>query len=195
MTTAEHLVNKRRALSLPGDTERLRFRRFDEGDFDTVFSWTQAEDFTRFVGRVLDADGTTALLQRWIASMEEPVPLGRRAVCRIEDDALIGYCGLWPLPNTPERGIELSYGLGKAWWGHGYGLEAARAMLAYGFTEGFTEGVTGGDAMVLDEILAAIHPDNAGSLAVAQKLGMNYVEDIDWSGYGQVRLYAKKRGE
>ncbi len=187
MTTAEHRVNERRALSLPGDTGRLRFRRFNEGDFDTVFSWTQDKDFTRFVGRVLDADGTTALLQRWIASMEEPVPLGRRAVCRIEDDVLIGYCGLWPLPNSPERGIELSYGLGKDWWGHGYAIEAARAMLEHGFT--------GGDALVLDEILAAIHPDNTGSLAVAQKLGMSYVEDIDWTGYGPVRLYARKRGE
>ena len=187
--------NERCIMSLPGNTERLRFRRFNENDLDTVFAWASDRDVTRFVGRVLDADGSTALLQRWIASMNEPAPLGRRAVCRIEDDALVGYCGLWPLPNYPERGVELSYGLGKAWWGRGYAIEAARAMLSYGFTEGFTQGFAHGGATGLDEILASIHPDNSGSLAVAQKLGMNYVEDIDWPGYGQVRLYAKKREE
>jgi len=190
-------------MSLPGNTERLRFRRFNQNDLDTVFSWASDEDVSRFIGRVLDDDGSKVLLQRWIASMDEPAPLGRRAVCRIEDDVLVGYCGLWPLPNYPERGVELSYGLGKAWWGRGYAIEAARAMLAHGFKEGCTEGFTQGfahsdahgDASRLDEILAAIHPDNSGSLAVAQKLGMNYVEDIDWPGYGQVRLYAKKREE
>lgn len=150
---------------------------------DTVSGWARDEEITRFLGGVLDEQGAQDLLRRWIASMDKAAPLGRRALCRVEDDVLVGYCGLWPLPNYPERGVELSYGLGKAWWRQGYAIEAARAMLAHGF------------AYDLDEILASIHPDNSGSLAVAKKLGMNHVEDIDWPGYGQVRLYAKRREE
>jgi RimJ/RimL family protein N-acetyltransferase len=57
---------------------------------------------------------------------------GGETVFAIElDGALIGMCGLDPLPD----GAELGYWLGVPFWGHGYATEAARAVIDYGFGE------------------------------------------------------------
>jgi RimJ/RimL family protein N-acetyltransferase len=57
---------------------------------------------------------------------------GGETVFAIElDGALIGMCGLAPRPD----GAELGYWLGVPFWNHGYGTEAARAVIDYGFAK------------------------------------------------------------
>ena len=56
--------------------------------------------------------------------------------------------------------MELGYRYCRDSWGEGYATEAASAILAetYGVSD-------------LDDILACVHPDNAASIRVLEKLG------------------------
>jgi len=71
---------------------------------------------------------------------------------------LVGTAGLRPLE---ESGLEISYSLAPAAWGHGYATEAARAVVEYAF-----------GPLGLPEVLAEVDEGNAASVAVVKRLGM-----------------------
>ena len=66
--------------------------------------------------------------------------------------------GLYYPPDWP--GIEVGWTVARDHWGKGYAPEAARAACAWGH-----------DRLGVDHILSLIHPDNAQSIRVAEKLG------------------------
>ncbi|NBC32437.1 MAG: GNAT family N-acetyltransferase [Alphaproteobacteria bacterium] len=76
---------------------------------------------------------------------------------------VIGQIGLRvDTPFEPvERSAELGYWLAEADWGHGYGPEAAGAMVDFGFRR-----------LGLDRIRATCLPDNHRSLTVLTGLGL-----------------------
>lgn len=77
------------------------------------------------------------------------------------DDALIGMVGLqFDLQN---RSAELGYWIGVPYWNNGYGTEAARAILHYGFHN-----------LGLNRIHARHMTNNPASGRIMQKLGMQY---------------------
>ncbi len=73
--------------------------------------------------------------------------------------AIIGHCGLGRLEQTPE--IEIAFVLDSPHWGKGYASEAARAMLAHGFTK-----------LNISRIVAVAFPENARSIGVMRSIGM-----------------------
>ena len=84
-------------------------------------------------------------------------------VVEIESGALIGDCGLVPLERVgPE--VELGYRLATARWGRGYATEAAGAVRDLGF-----------ERFGLERIYVDVDPANAGSLAVARKIGARLI--------------------
>ncbi len=64
--------------------------------------------------------------------------------------------------------IEVGWRLARNHWGQGYATEAGRAALKVGF-----------EKLCLDEILSFTAKSNQPSLAVMQRLGMEYVEDFE----------------
>jgi RimJ/RimL family protein N-acetyltransferase len=78
-------------------------------------------------------------------------------------------------PTEPEI-AEIGYSIGRADWGRGLATEAAGAVI----TEAFA---SCGD---LQRIQAGIHPENAASIRVAQRLGM--------TREGTLRAYAYVNG-
>lgn len=54
------------------------------------------------------------------------------AVHLVENDAFMGMCGIKDI-NPETKSCELGYWIGRKYWGHGYGREAARLMVAYAF--------------------------------------------------------------
>lgn len=90
---------------------------------------------------------------------------------------VIGQVGLRvDTPFEPvERSAELGYWLAEAHWGHGYGPEAAGAMVDFGFR-----------CLGLDRVRATCLPDNHRSLAVLTGLGMR--------PEGKTRLHFVARG-
>jgi RimJ/RimL family protein N-acetyltransferase len=80
---------------------------------------------------------------------------------------LIGIGGLTPWQLGADELVDITYRLRESNWGQGYGLELARALVKYGFTE-----------MGLQQITATITPDNEASKKIAAKLGMVFDQHI-----------------
>lgn len=83
-------------------------------------------------------------------------------VFEAESGSLIGCCGL----RLAEDGYELGFHLRPAFWGKGYGEEAARSVMEYAFTELETK-----------RLLAGHHPENEASRRLLKKLGFRYVKE------------------
>jgi RimJ/RimL family protein N-acetyltransferase len=95
---------------------------------------------------------------------------GGETVFAIErDGALVGMCGLAPLPD----GAELGYWLGVPFWNHGYGTEAARAVIDYALAE-----------LGHDVLQSGARVSNPASRRVLEKCG------FQWTGVRLCRIRA-----
>ena len=83
---------------------------------------------------------------------------GHWALEELETGELVGRTGLYYPPDWP--GIEVGWTVARDHWGKGYAPEAARAACAWGH-----------DRLGVNHIVSLIHPDNAQSIRVAEKLG------------------------
>ena len=171
-----------RPLPPPIETARLLLRPFRLEDLPRVFLWAGDPVATQFTGGAKSLDET----RRWLADMMHrtlrEAPLGKRAIVLKADGLAIGYCGIGRLPHSAQREVEISYGLIRSCWGQGYATEAAGALLAHAFGE-----------LHLPEIVAAIHPENHASLAVARRLGLLPRRTMHWPGQGEVGVFAVDR--
>ena len=79
---------------------------------------------------------------------------------------LIGFCGFVRLGGMEET--ELWYELTTEAWGRGLATEAARACVRYAFEEAGME-----------RVIAGADAPNAASLRVIEKLGMQYLGNIN----------------
>ena len=86
-----------------------------------------------------------------------------RAACLKETGALIGWVGVLRLDEDPRRG-SLGYWFGEAWYGRGYGKEAARAMADAAW-----------DALDIDVLEAAAQVSNQASHRILLGLGMRHM--------------------
>ena len=96
-----------------------------------------------------------------------------------DTDNFIGWCGLKlvkELTNNQINYYDLGYRLNKNYWGKGFGTEAAKAALDYGFQN-----------MKLKNIFAIADSENIASKNIMQKLGLKYINtfkientDHDW---------------
>lgn len=147
--------------AFPLTTARLLLRPFESRDLDALAAIYGDPAVMAYVGdgTVRDRERVGLGLEKMIAMQEErgyaPWAVGERAA-----GALVGECGLYPLEGVgPE--VELTYTFARCVWGKGYATEAGRAALDYAFT-----------ATGLARVIAVVHPENAASIRVLEKLGM-----------------------
>lgn len=96
-------------------------------------------------------------------------------------DALIGWILLIPYDAVgPE--IDIGWRLRRAAWGRGYAAEAARPIVAHAFR-----------TIGLARIVADIDPRNAGSIRVAEKIGMTSAGDGFYANGAPCKLYRMTR--
>lgn len=93
-------------------------------------------------------------------SARTPRALFDLAVVHREEGCLIGRCGL-RVTDVGQREATLWYVLDRRRWGQGFTVEAARALLAFGF-----------DELGLHRVFVDVDPRNLASARVAEKLGM-----------------------
>ena len=90
--------------------------------------------------------------------------IGRFAVVLKKTNKVIGWAGIKFVTETENNHTnfyDIGYRLQEKHWRKGYGLEAAKAWLDYGFNQ-----------MQIPVIIATAHVDNEGSNAILQKIGM-----------------------
>lgn len=83
-----------------------------------------------------------------------------------ETGELVGDCSLHY--DATFRDWELSYGVRRDRWGHGYATEAARAAVRYGF-----------ETMRVARIVADVDPANPASSRVLEKCGFVRVGELE----------------
>ncbi len=110
-------------------------------------------------------------------------------VARIEDNALIGLVGLKDI-NTLNQSAEFYVIIGdRSAWGKGYGTEATRLMVRYGFME-----------LNLNRIQTQDMEENVGGWRTDEKAGFKYEGTLRamiprFGKFHNVRVYSMLRSE
>jgi len=178
------------------ESDRLVLRRIAPDDlpfFTRIHALPEVAHYLYPGGRPRSPEETAAWLEATLAGYEQ-LALGYLAVLRKEDGALIGRCGLMELiveSAEPARGIrrgwfrlpgapadveltfecELGYTFDPAVWGQGFATEAARCVRDYAR-----------DILRLPYAISAIHPQNARSRRVAERLGARVAGQMEAVG-------------
>jgi ribosomal-protein-alanine N-acetyltransferase len=171
-------------------TTRLRLRRIEPRDVDTLhacFSDPQAMRYWDVPPSANLAD--TRRMANWLGKTTSPYDHLAWAVADQADDLCIGMVNYHHREARNDR-LEVGYILAPAQQRRGLMTEAMQALLAYCFEE-----------LAVHRVQALIHPDNAASIALAERLGFRCeggpLRDY-WrvgDGYMDVMLYALLAGE
>ncbi|MBN9407723.1 MAG: GNAT family N-acetyltransferase [Burkholderiales bacterium] len=144
------------------DTPRLRLREITETDIPALLAMYDLPETMQWLGAdpLVTADHAAALVAFIRQGWSLPVPEPRWGIERRDHPGLlIGTVGL-RLWDTGARHCQLGYQLDWRHRSRGYAHEALSTLLAWCF-----------DRMELHRVNALVHPDNAPSLRVLQKLG------------------------
>ncbi|MFI9331370.1 GNAT family N-acetyltransferase [Kitasatospora sp. NPDC052868] len=148
-------------------TERLIIRDWSIDDAEQALEIYGSPEVARWLTPAMDRVGDVAAMRSVLQAWQEaqpnlPVPRGRWAVQRKEDDAVVGGLGIRLLPPY-EDDLEMSWQLAPGAWGKGYAVEAGRALIAWAFTQ------------EAEELFAVARPNNVRAISMAKRLGMEWV--------------------
>ncbi len=143
-------------------TKRLFIRPFNSEDFADVYDLRSDSAIMWFI-REPQSFSESKSWVKMVSSKWETQKLGFAGVFIRETEELIGWCGLWVLPESGE--IEVGYAIKQKYWRKGYASEAAFEVLNYGF-----------DELKLEKIVAVALPENIGSVNVMKKIGMTFIK-------------------
>ncbi|HEX5503278.1 MAG TPA: GNAT family protein [Thermomicrobiales bacterium] len=152
------------ARDLPAlETARLALRTLRLDDAADLFAYARDPEVARYTSwpahrTIADAE---AFLEWVVPRYGTPAGL-TWGIVRRGDDRLIGTIGLGDWQPQHAR-AELMFALARPHWGRGYMPEAARAVLAFGFT-----------ALGLNRIQGMCVVENAASARVMEKVGLRY---------------------
>lgn len=173
-------------------TERLHFALLSEQDTPLLFEVDQDAEVMRYInGGKLTSMQTIVevMLPRMAQYRDAERGYGIWQVRRSDDNAYLGWVLIRPMgfnTATPSSDdVEIGWRLKREYWGQGYASEAANAV---------AQAVLANNANV--QFLSAIAmPDNAGSIGVMRKLGMQFIKRFmhrDALGDVDAVLYQKK---
>lgn len=140
-------------------TERLLLRPFREEDVEPLCALMQDPEVVRFIGdrQVPTLETCWRSVAQWLGHWVLRGH-GHWAAELRETGELIGRIGVHNPAQWP--GVEVAYTLGRAYWGHGYATEGARAAIDWAFR-----------STALPTLISLIDPANVASIAVARRIG------------------------
>jgi RimJ/RimL family protein N-acetyltransferase len=159
-------------------TRRLELRRWREDDLDEYAPIIADPEVTRYIGGPLDRATGWRQIAMFIGHREIR-GWTNSAVIERASGRLIGRGGLWQPDGWP--GLEVGWILARGAWGRGYATELGQAVRDHAFGE-----------LGMAHLISLIHPDNAASIRVAEKIGSKIEGEHDLNGtphliYGQDR--------
>jgi RimJ/RimL family protein N-acetyltransferase len=161
------------------ETERLTLRHSTLDDAAFVLRLLNEPSFLRFIGdrgvRTL-GDASRYIADRFIASYEQH-GFGLLVVERKEAPGAIGLSGLVKRDALPDP--DIGFAFLPEFWSHGFAYESAAGVKRYAL-----------ETLGLPRLLAITNPDNAGSIRIVEKLGLEFVRVMALSESDEVRLYA-----
>lgn len=145
-------------------TSRIGFSEWKQDDIKLAELLWGDPEVTRFIcasGRFSENDIAIRLKKEIDNNVEHQVQYW--PVFELKSDELIGCCGLRPYNESQ---YEIGFHLRPKFWGQGYAVEAANAVIDYAFTVLQAEG-----------LFAGHNPNNTASKKVLVKLGFSYIGD------------------
>jgi RimJ/RimL family protein N-acetyltransferase len=164
------------------ETRRLTLQRLQIADAPELFRTVGDPDVMAYWWG--GADKSTHSTERRIVEIETHWRVhgfGDWGAVEKQSGRLIGLCGLHYLSGMAE--VNIGYAFEKSRWRQGFGFEACRAALDFGFQR-----------LGLDTIVAVIWPDNRASIKLAEKLGLEFWKAFTWQGGERVvyRIFPAK---
>lgn len=162
------------------ETERLVLRPLTPEDSEGLFRIFADPEVTRYleITPLRFASEGQALYEYFHGQLERKSGV-RWGIEHKRDGALIGTCGFHSVELWVHK-AELSYDVGRPYWGQGIVPEAARALLRHAF-----------EAMGMNRIQASVLPEAAGSARVLEKLGFHREGVLRETGYWKGRFWDK----
>ncbi len=142
------------------ETKRLYLREMKQSDFKALCKILQDEEtMYAYEGAFSDQE-----VQEWLDRQlfrYQKWNFGLWAVVLKETNTMIGQCGLTLQPWKDKEVLEIGYLFNRAYWHHGYAIEAANACKEYAFA-----------ILKADEVCSIIRDTNIASQNVALRNGM-----------------------
>lgn len=155
------------------ETERLMLRQIKTDDVDAIFNcWMQDEDVSRYMywKASKDIKETQEFIRYELGNIEND-KWYRWIIVLKHTDEIIGTCLIYY--NDEENNWDISYNLGKTYWGKGYITEAMLRVMEYAINELTIKGCI------------AIHAiENPESGRVIEKLGFTYEKMVPYECNG-----------
>lgn len=142
------------------ETERLYLREMEQADYAALCKILQDEEVMYAYEHAFDDAETQEWLDKQIKRYRE-YGFGLWAVLLKETGEMIGQCGLTMQDCNKRQVLEIGYLFQKAFWHHGYAIEAAIACKEYAF-----------EVLGADEVFSIIRDTNLASQKVARRNGM-----------------------
>jgi RimJ/RimL family protein N-acetyltransferase len=161
-------------------TDRLLIRWLDASDAAFILRLVNERAWIQFIGD----KGVSTLqdAQRYIENgpveMYERLGFGLYLVELSKTGEAIGICGL--IKRESLEDVDLGFAFLQEFWGRGYALESATAVMSYGRS-----------VLGLSRIVAVLSHDNRRSCKLLEKLGFRYERKVRLQDKGEeLDLYA-----
>jgi RimJ/RimL family protein N-acetyltransferase len=159
-------------------TSRLALRHLTEEDAPFILELLNERGFLENIGDrgVRDLEGARRYVSEGPGASYQQNGYGLWLTALREGGEPIGICGL--VKREGLENADIGYAFLERFWGQGYAVEAAEAVLDH------ARGVIG-----LDKVVAITTPGNAGSIAVLEKIGFKFEKMIQLPGHAGESSY------
>lgn len=149
------------------ETPRLSLRELTPADDRNLFALNQDPEVIKYTGdpAFKNIHEARSFLENY--DQYKKYGFGRWAVIGKNDSAFLGWCGLKYDASIDET--DIGFRFCKKYWNQGFATESARACLSYGF-----------DKLAMETIVGRAMKENAASVKVLEKLGMQFDREFDF---------------
>ena len=154
------------------ETDRLKFRKLENADFETWLELFKDE----YASKMLGMDEYKTPYHRcekwfeWTFNRYENNLGGQNALILKENNELIGQCGLLVREVENEFELEVAYSILPKYRMQGFAIESAKKCRDFAFENNFN-----------DRLVSIIISENKDSKNVALKNGMNFNRKIQYN--------------
>lgn len=154
-------------------SERLKYRKLEESDFDWWMEFSSNPEATRYFD-FSEHINPKDFCRLWFDKVFDRYKNntgGHNVLVELETGNPVGMCGLLVQEVDGINELEIGYSLHPAFWGNGYATEAAQKLRDFAFENNFA-----------DSLISIVHVENPQSANVALRNGMTLEKTTNYKG-------------